>query len=371
MKKLVIVSGGHVTPAISLINEIEKDKGWKIYYFGTRFSPANRKVNTFEFETLSKKGSICFVHIFAGKLDRVFRLKTILNFLKIPIGFFQALFQLLKIRPKVIISFGGYTSLPVVIMGWFLGIPSIAHEQTPILGLANRLGIPFVKKIAVSYPELMRKLPKSKTVFTGNLVRPEIFNQEVSKNSIFFKFLAQNTEKPLIYITGGKSGAKIINRVIQRVKPRLEKEFLVIHQIGTDESLEREIGENYISVRYLGADDIGPVLNGACLVVSRAGANITFDLLALGKPAILIPIPSSAGDEQRKNASFLKDVGLAKIIEQDHLNERILFESIFNMAKNVNLYKVKKDSFWANFDFRKVPKVFWKLTLDIISENGV
>lgn len=360
-QKRLVITGGHLTPALALINEIKKDRGkWQIYYFGRKYALEGLKKPSFESRTISQLKNVYFVPLEAGKIQRRWTRYTLVHLIKIPFGLLMAFFWLLKIRPKLIISFGGYLSVPVIIAGWFLGIPSITHEQTPVMGLANRINSFFVKKIAVSFPSLLSKLNSEKVVLTGNPLRSEIFKRKPTQSSRLWPKI--NSPKPLLYITGGKTGSAIINQIIKKAIPRLTKKFFVIHQIGLDPSMRPMRKKDYLAIRFIGNNDIGWVLNRAVLVISRAGANTVLELAALKKQAILIPIPWSAGDEQRRNAQFLKNLGLAEIIEQDQFNEKILLTTITKIIKKTRQGQVKS----VSQDYRLAAEKLWSLAKSVL-----
>lgn len=362
MQKRLVITGGHLTPALALINEIKKDDSdWQIYYFGRKYALEGSKEESFEYKTVSQLEGVKFIPLVAGKLQRRWTRYAILHLIKIPVGFFMALVWLLKIRPSLIVSFGGYLSVPVVASGWLLGIPSITHEQTAAMGLANKINSFFVKKIAVSFPSLLKEIGSKKVVWTGNPLRPEVFRKEPPKSSRLWPKI--NFQKPLLYVTGGKTGSVTINRVIKKALPQLTKKFFVLHQIGLDPSAKPTRRKNYLAVRFVENGDIGWVLNRAALVISRAGANTVLELAALAKPAILIPIPWSAGDEQRKNAQFLKKLGLAEIIEQDQFDEKTLLTTIAKMMKNQNRYRLKPGQ---QREYRLAAKRLWQLAKSVL-----
>jgi len=367
-KKRIVIVGGHTTPALALIEEIrETSPEWEIYYFGTKYAHEGTKALSFEYKTLEKLKFIKFIPFSSGKFYRHFSLKALTSLLKIPLGFCQSLYLLLKIKPKIIVSFGGFLSMPVVVTSWFLGIPCVTHEQTKTLGLANRINLRFVKVIAVSFPESLKDLPKEKSVFTGNLLRKQIFAKEFPEESQIFKFLKGN-KLPIIYITGGKSGSEAVNRVVFKARDQLRKKFSLVHQIGVDRNLEEMRIKNYFALRFVKDLDLGPLLNKTRVVISRAGANIIYELLALNKPAVLIPLPFTSGDEQRKNAEFLRKNKLAAVIEQKELTPEVLLRIIFEIVNNDKKYCLEKENNWRKFDFKTTAKKFWQIVLETLEK---
>ncbi len=353
MKKKVVITGGHLTPALAVIEELEKKKDWLIYFFGRRYASEAGKTISMEMSLLKEK-ELTFIPLTTGKIQRYWNRYTLIFYLKIPIGFFQALFYLLKIRPNIILSFGGYVSVPVVFCAWLLRIPAINHEQTASYGLASKFNSLFVKKVAVSWSSSKEHFPKEKVVLTGNPVREKTlqFNKEVWQILDFDKNL------PLIFVTGGNQGSHIINQIVGEIINQLVKDFNVFHQAGhlnTKDDFEKlekirkelpsHLKRRYHCKKYLDDREMGTLLNKADLVVSRSGANIITELAALGKPSLLIPIPWTYADEQNKNAELLVKAGTAKILPQSQLTPKKLLFILRQFMEDLETYR--KNSFQA------------------------
>ena len=347
MKKIVFI-GGHHTPALAVLDSLRRkhqtpNTKHQIHWVGHKYSMWGDKNVSAEYQEVTKRG-IPFYDLKAGKLYKTFHP---LKLIRLPFGFLQAAYYLLKIRPDLIVSFGGYLAPPVVIAGWLLGIPSVTHEQTVIGGWANKLVARFAKKIFVSWEESLKHFPEEKTIVTGNPLRRSIF--EV-KNPLSPLFSPLN---PTLYITGGKQGSHVINEAVKGALPELLKKYNVIHQCGRSTvyddyqelssdggELSSDLRSRYILRDYITEEEIGAVFAAADVVISRAGANIVCELAALGKPAILIPIPWVSHNEQHKNAQILVDAGSAVILEEKDLSaESILLCSDELFA---NLEKFKK-----------------------------
>lgn len=363
MKK-VVITGGHLTPALALIEEIKNDsEKWQIYFLGRKYSIEGLKETSFEFETISKFKKIKFIPLATGRIQRKFTRKTIPGFLKIPSGFFQAFITLAKIKPDLIISFGGYLSTPVILSGWLLNVPSINHSQASALGLADKINLLFVKKFAFSFPHLKEKLPLKKSVLTGNPVRKEIFQKKpLEKSSLYLKI--KTREKPLLYIVGGKTGSKIINQVIAQIVDQLTEKFFVLHQVGLDKGGDLGSRKNYLATKFVDTVDIGWVLNQTELAVSRAGANYVLEFALLKKKAVLIPIPESAGNEQEKNAQFLEKIGLAIILPQKDLNPKNLLRAIDEIS--LRKTKPKYPSWFQKNQPQKAAQKLWQLAKTVL-----
>jgi len=347
MTKKILITGGHLSPALAVIEELKKRKEWKDFFVGRKHPLEGDKALSLEYKTI-KKLEIPFFDLKTGRLQRRFTRYTISSLLKIPSGLIQAFSLVAKLKPDIILSFGGYLALPVVVAGWFLKVPIVTHEQTMTSGLANKFIGLLAKKICLSWPETVKSFPKEKVVLTGNPVRREIFNNQ----QLTISNQLSNENLPLIYITGGSLGAHSINEVILKILPQLLKKYRIIHQCGDSityqdyqkldarrYSLDTKLRKRYYLTKFVGLEDIGWVLNNAGLVISRAGANTVTELLALAKPAILIPLPWSGGGEQEKNAKILKNLGSAEVLSQEKLTGETLYQCIESLMQNIGKYK--------------------------------
>lgn len=344
----IIITGGHLTPALAVIEELQKGfgKDLQILFIGRKYPLEGDPAISWEYQVITQRG-IPFVSLTAGRLQRKFTRYTIPSLLKAPLGFLQALGWLIKFKPDAILSFGGYIALPVVLAGWLSRVPVVTHEQTPVSGLANKIIARFSQKICLSWPQSVKLFPKEKVVLTGNPVRKEIF--KVQKSS---QFPVPSSQFPLIYITGGSLGSHVINEAVSEILPQLLEKYDLIHQCGDSQKyqdyeklkiksakLKVDLQKRYFLTRFVGPADIGWVLDRADLVVGRAGANTVCEIAALGKPAIFIPIPWSEGREQIKNAQILVDLGMAVILPQEKLNGENLYQIITQMMANLKEYK--------------------------------
>ncbi|MFH0863651.1 MAG: UDP-N-acetylglucosamine--N-acetylmuramyl-(pentapeptide) pyrophosphoryl-undecaprenol N-acetylglucosamine transferase [Candidatus Gottesmanbacteria bacterium] len=343
MVKKIVITGGHLTPAIAMIEKL-KQQGWEIIFVGRKYALEGEKIVSVEYQTITKLG-INFLPIVTGRLQRSLTRYTVFSLTKVPIGFFQSLYWLIKYKPKIILSFGSYVALPVALAGWILNIPIITHEQSVVPGMATKIISKLAKTICVSWVETMSYFPKDKTVLTGNPLRREIFRKIQISDS---QYPISDDNLPLIYITGGSLGAQTINDVVIQILPKLLEKFRIIHQCGskdygkllTNSNLLPATHKNrYILTKYVEFLDIGWVLNNADLVISRSGANTVSELAALGKPALLIPLPWSGQQEQMKNAKILEQAGTAKILEQKNLDSESLSQCINSMIQDLQKYQ--------------------------------
>ncbi|MCJ7792620.1 MAG: UDP-N-acetylglucosamine--N-acetylmuramyl-(pentapeptide) pyrophosphoryl-undecaprenol N-acetylglucosamine transferase [Candidatus Marinimicrobia bacterium] len=349
VKKKIVITGGHLTPALAVIEELEKKKNWQIYFLGRQYASEADKTPSMETELLEGK-PLTFIPLITGRVRRHWDRYTLFSYLKIPLGFFHALAWLMRIRPNIILSFSGYVSVPVVLAGWLMRIPILNHEQTAVYGLASQFNRFFANQIAVSWEESQKHFPAKKVVFTGNPIRKNIlsFNQTIWSVFNFEKNL------PFMFFTGGNQGSHVLNRAVGEVMKDLLKDNNVFLQVGhlqvkgdfewletIREKLPDNLKKRFHLKRYLNDQEMGTFLNKADLVVSRAGANIVTELAALGKPCLLIPLPYASADEQTKNAQLLVKAGTAAILTQDQLTPAKLKKTIEKMSQNLGQYQKK------------------------------
>lgn len=346
----IAVTGSHFTPAQAVIEELKKDPGIKIIYFGRKHTLEGDKMLSAESKILPKLG-VKFIPIIAGRLQRSLTFYTILSLLKVPIGVLQSFYLVLKEKPDVVLSFGGYVSVPVVISAWFLSIPVITHEQTLVSGLANTINSWFADKAAVSFPN--QELGHNpKLILTGNPMRAEIFESgSVSEELKKIVSLSGREKLPLILITGGNQGSHVINSGVLGVLGELGEIACVIHQTGDSkykdyESLQEAQStlknpERYLAKKWLEAEDMGAVLKNADLVISRAGANTLLEVSFAGIPTLVIPIPYLYKNEQMVNARYFEKLGLTQVLPQKELTPESLLVRVKEMIKDLPKLKMK------------------------------
>jgi UDP-N-acetylglucosamine--N-acetylmuramyl-(pentapeptide) pyrophosphoryl-undecaprenol N-acetylglucosamine transferase len=231
-KRILLAGGGtagHVTPNIALLPAL-REIGFEIHYIGTSAGIEHE---------LAARENVSFHSIPAGKLRRYFDLKNITDVLKIGAGFLKSLYLVAKIKPAVLFSKGGFVSCPVVWASWVCGVPVIVHESDISPGLANRLSLPFAKKICYSFPETARYLPQGKAIRTGIPVRETLLAGDREKGRTLCGF---TDAKPVIIVIGGSQGAQAINSCVRKAFDRLLVDFNVCHICGRGNRAEDRPG---------------------------------------------------------------------------------------------------------------------------------
>ncbi len=340
----LLITGGHLAPALALIEEIQKSKkDVDVIFVGRKYPTDQERTLSLEYKEISKK-KLDFVSLEAGRLTRVISVSSLIGILKIPIGFLKAFFIINQYRPDVIMSFGGYLALPLVFWGYVFRSPVFTHEQTIKPGLANNLISFFSKKIFVSFDEVKDNFPKNKTYVSGNPVKPSIF-KIVNKPFVIKK------DRQVIYITGGSLGSHSINMHIKKILVKLLNSYIVVHQVGDTKEyhdyedllliknqLPKDLQQRYFLVKHFFDDQIGYIYSISDLVIGRSGANTFFELLALKKPALFIPLPWSSGREQQHHAEIFVKAGCGEIFYQITPSEK-LFRLIDQMIGRISYYQ--------------------------------
>lgn len=325
----ILITGGHLTPALGLIDFIqESHKEDEIIFVGREYAQEKNKQPSKE-RTEVETRAIPFFAISSGKFAERNPLALLLSSLQFVKSFFQSCGILLKHKPNVIISFGSYLAVPVALAGWLLRVPVITHEQTRTVGTANRLITSFAKALAVSYPNTVDAPNSKKIVVTGNVLRKQLMQKAISQ-PVWITF---KPEKPLLYITGGSQGSEVINTVVAKSLQHILRDWFVIHQCGSDsekrsykqelesarESLKPQLRFSYIIREWVSAEELAWIYEHATALISRAGANTTQEVALFKIPAIMVPLPFSQHNEQLLNAQWLEETGGAIIIQQKDL----------------------------------------------------
>ena len=305
MKKIVLTGGGtagHVTPHFALIPRL-KENGWDIHYIGT--------ADGIERELMAEQ--LPYYSISAGKLRRYFDLKNLSDPFRVLQGVFQAYQILRKLRPRVVFSKGGFVSVPVTMAAWLLRIPVVLHESDLTPGLANKISLPFAQELCLTFPDSLRYL-KGRGVVTGTPIRAELTRGSKSQGLRLCKF-SEGT--PTLLVMGGSLGARILNQTIRDNLDILTKDYQIIHLCGQGNLDPKSINPRYYQIEYA-KEDLPHLLAAADLALSRAGANSIFELLALAKPHILVPLSKQAsrGDQIHNAESFARQ-GFSLVIEEE------------------------------------------------------
>ena len=354
-KKILITgggSGGHVSAALSIIYELDKKYSntyKQIYFIGGKLtSEGSKSKESYEAKRLKPIKNLQFYAIRAGKLQRYLSLNTFKNLFFVLGGFIDSYKLLKKINPDLIISTGGYVTLPVCLVGYFLKIPVYIHEQTSQVGLTNLITSKVATKVFIAFKSSQKYFPKKKTIFTGNLIRAILFSKpkKTPLTQAVQKMVKAKNKYPIIYISGGGLGSHKLNIIIRQMLPYLIQKYQVIHQTGDiqqyqdyeilykeQQKLATDLKSRYYPTKWVKEEEIGFIFKNVDMFIGRAGANTVYELGVFGIPSILIPIPWVTHNEQYHNAQALKKIGLGVILPEGELTPEKLFFTINKLNK--------------------------------------
>ncbi len=335
-------TGGHIYPGLAVCDELralseKNNQKIKIVWLGNSSGMDKNLVE--------KSASVDqFGGIPSGKFRRNFSLKNFIDLFKIFAGLIKSFFVLLKLRPQVLFSKGGFVSVPPCMAASFLKIPVFTHECDFTPGLATRLNAKFASKILVSYEETKSYLPsgkRDKALVTGNPVRPVFYNTnpEAGKKFLFSERSDYNPQKPILLVLGGSLGAHQINELVAENLDWLTERFNVVHQCGAKDADSMPTNHPGYFLHPFIYKEMSDVISAADIVLSRAGANSIWECSVLGKPMVLIPLcGSGTRGDQVDNAHFFEEKGAAIVLlgeyaEADYLKSALerMCDSTFRM----------------------------------------
>lgn len=322
MKKIVLTGGGtagHVTPHFALLPHLQQE-GWEIHYIGTYEGIERSLVGD----------QLPYYPISAGKFRRYFDLKNFSDPFRVIKGVFDAHRILRKLRPQVVFSKGGFVTVPVTVAAWSLGIPVVLHESDLTPGLANRLSLPFATQLCLTFPDSLEHV-KGKGVVTGTPIRPELTRGSKEQGLSLCQF---SSNSPTLLVMGGSLGSALLNQTIRENLSTLTEHYQIIHLCGKG-NLDSEISNiRYHQLEYA-QEELPDLLAAADFVISRAGANSIFELVALAKPNILVPLSrqASRGDQILNAQSFARQ-GFSLVIQEEDLTIGQLLKELTFLSTN-------------------------------------
>lgn len=325
-------TGGHITPIVAVARELktiaEKEQilDLQLFYAGPEDDFAKK---------LLGEEDIIFIPVSSGKLRNYFSFQNFTDIFKIFFGTLQAVWNLFLVMPDVIFSKGGYGALPAVLAAVLFRIPLIIHDSDAIPGKVSKFSGRFAKRVGIAFSSAAEFFPKEKTALVGIPVRKRILggNKKDARDD-----LEVFSELPVVSFMGGSQGAMKINESALGILRELTDEFEIIHQTGAKnyEDIKAEASvilesahkDRYHPFGFLEEGKLRDFFASSDLIVSRASATAIFEIAALGKPAVLIPLRNSAQDHQRKNAYEYASGGAAVVIEEANLSPHLLLAEI-------------------------------------------
>ena len=346
MKKILFTGGGsagHVVPNVALIEELLQSGEADVCYMGT---------DGIEKEIIAKL-KIPYYTIECPKLVRGGGFAGFKRNVKIPFAFSRAVKAakagLKAFQPDLVFSKGGYVSLPVIFAARKLKIPCYAHESDFSAGLANKLTARKCEAVFTSFPETANALPNGK--YSGAPLRRSLFHttRAEARRKLEIPFHSQ-----VILIFGGGSGSAVINEAVRKHLKTLTEKYYVLHVCGKGNVVKTTV-KNYRQFEFI--TDMGMAYACSDLIISRAGAGAVFEILALKKPSILIPLEGQTRGDQQENADYFSQKGLCVTLSQSNLHrlpscidetlqnktlQQRLNESDYGQGNEIILREIKK-----------------------------
>lgn len=330
-------TGGHTTPLLPVVEVLRRrpEKRFEFIFMG---------VITPHIRELLGSYSIPMRHIPAGKIRRYWSLATLVDLLvRLPVGMIAALWCLWRFMPDVVVSKGGYGSVPVVLAAWFYRIPIMLHESDAVPGVANARLARLARVIAVGFEETrsLFGVHRYKTVVTGTPIRLDFGAVDQAAAKQFFGLAPADL---LVLIVGGSQGAQQINEATLKILPQLVTEVAIIHLTGPDHYqtvsavAKQLLAQSAYRDRYQAlpalTHQMGMAMSAADVIVSRAGASTLAEIAHLGKASLLIPLPNAAQDNQRRNAAVFERHGAAFVLDAANLGPHLFHRTLEQLIQS-------------------------------------
>jgi len=333
-------TGGSVSPLLAIFDEL-KDGNYKFCWVGTK--------NGIEKEMVEKE-KINFYAISSGKFRRYFSWRNFIDPFLIIKGFFESISIIKKCRPDLVLSAGGFVSVPIVWASWLYRIPVIIHQQDARPGLANKLMCRCAKVITTVFEKSLDDFCK-KPIWIGNPIRREIV--DIYKDKTYEKSLQNfnlKEDKPVLFILGGGTGSVFINMLVVKALQELTKDFQIIHITGKDKNLKAPLewkydlhSEDYHKFEFLNTSQMADAYNVSDIVVSRCGMGVLTELSFLKKTAILIPMLKT---HQEDNAMIFNENEAAVVLSQKYLDSKKFIKNVQDLFAD----KQKNEKFQQNIE---------------------
>lgn len=355
-------TGGHIFPAVSIANAIkEQHPEAEILFVGAEGRMEMQRVPAAGYQIIGLP---------VAGFDRKHLLKNISVLIKLMKSQIKARRIIKEFKPDAAVGVGGYASGPTLKVAGSMGIPTLIQEQNSYAGVTNKLLAKKACKICVAYEGMERFFDKEKIILTGNPVRQNLLNQQMSREDAIRSFNLDPTKKTVL-IVGGSLGARTINNCVLNGLDQIRQSGVqFIWQTGKfyiNEAKEK-VGqaESYPMLHTTDfITDMAAAYSAADLVISRAGAGSISEFCLLGKPVILVPSPNVAEDHQTKNALALVAKDAALYIKDAEASEKLLKTAIETVQQPETLKKLSTNI--AKLAFKDsantIAEEVWKLAL--------
>lgn len=307
-------SGGSATPVIAVAERLrELEPQAELLFVGTREGPER---------DLALAAGLRFVAVPSGRLRRYWSWQNVVDPARVLAGLAASALLVRRFRPGAALGAGGFASVPPLAAAALLGCPVHLHQQDVRPGLANRLLTPLARSYSVSLPASLSHFPLDRVTLIGNPVRASMLAGQATRAASTFEL---EPDLPLVLVTGGGTGALELNRLVVAALPRLLDHCQIVHLTGRGRGARLEtMPRRYRQLEFV-TTEMADLLAASALVITRAGMGILSELAALGKPAVLVPMPRS---HQAANAAAFAERGAALVLEQERLTPEMLADAL-------------------------------------------
>lgn len=363
-------SGGHLLSLVAIFRELKalvesEQKDLEGYLFSDiKYVPQGKNRGV-----LPEEIGLRHVRVFSGKLRRYLTARNFLDPFLTLLGFWQSLWLLWKIMPDVIVSKGGSAALPVSIAGWLYRIPLVIHESDSQPGMVSKISAFMAARVGISFVDSAKFFPQKKTALVGHPIRTSLRNGSAARGA---KRFSLDPSRHTILVMGGSQGAQEINKLVLYGSHDLLNIINIIHICGAKnfswmEQETKKFPASYRLYSFLGEEALSDAYKMCSVIVSRAGSGSIFEIAFVGKPSILIPLASAAGDHQRKNAYIYARYGACEVIESENATPEVLADRVRTLLLDEDRMKTmsKAASGFAKPDAaRKMAEAAWDVIKD-------
>lgn len=365
----ILLSGAHLTPALAMIDFIQANhKEHQLFFVGRLYSQEKLNQKAIEKNEVERR-KVKFIPFSAAKFANYSFFSKISSFITFPKTVAEARKILIREKIDLFLSFGSYLAVPFAIAAKSLGITVVTHEQTVVVGKANKFIASIADKVAISYEETKQYLSRSDLVLTGNPIRARLFAKDLKRP----KWLPTEANNILL-VMGGNQGSFVINDLIEQNLKKLLEKYCIIHQCGrankiknsfeelnaVKKKLPAALREKYFIKEWIEEEDLFWIYQHAKFAISRSGANAVLELSLAPLPAILVPLPNAYQNEQLANALVMQKINGALIIQQSKLDETTFIDSVAHLEKN---YKEMRLSLAKNQLYQNASSKLYQLLL--------
>ena len=343
-------SGGHVMPALTILKQINQNATYDVHYIGGISSIERELVADYK---------LVYHPIHTGKLRRYLSMENMKDISRVFLGLVDSFKVLWKFKRKntLVFSTGGFVSVPVVIAAKLQRKKVFIHEQTSRVGLANKICSFFADRVFISFEDSFKYFDENKTYYSGYPLRQECYTEEIKTVSLKGRML-NDSQKPILFVTGGGNGSQLINKLIIKNFQFLTDNYLIVHQTGKSfySEYEKLNHPDYIALPFIGQEMI-QLFKLATVTISRSGAGTVCELIAIGKKSIYVPLKIAQKNEQFFNAlEAHKKLG-SIIIEEKELTDESFLASLAEIGMSNPRQSVQKQN-GLQFLVEEIEKAF-------------